>query len=99
MEKLRAAMKSNEYYFRKEMESGRTSQEKLENSFRVMQDELKALKSRMNKAEEWISDMEDKMMEITNQDSRRKTKWENMKAIWDLWDNIKQTNLHIIGIK
>ena len=21
-----------------------------------------------------------------------------MKAIWDLWDNIKQANLHIIGI-
>ena len=30
-----------------------------------MQTELKAIKSRMNNAEEWISDVEDRIMEIT----------------------------------
>ena len=30
-----------------------------------MQTELKALKSRVNNAEEWISDLEDRIMEIT----------------------------------
>ena len=39
------------------------SQEKLENSFAEMQAELKALKSRMNNAEEQISDLEDRIME------------------------------------
>ena len=39
--------------------------EKLENSFTETQTELKALKSRMNNAEEQISDLKDRIMEIT----------------------------------
>ena len=58
-------MKSNAYYFRKDLENIRRSQEILENSFSEMQGELTALKSRMNNAEEWISDLEDRIMEIT----------------------------------
>ena len=49
---LRADMNSNADYFRKELENIRRSQEKLENSFAEMQTELRALKSRMNNAEE-----------------------------------------------
>ena len=45
-------MNSNADYFRNELENIRRSQEKLENSFAEMQTELKALKSRMNNAEE-----------------------------------------------
>ena len=58
-------MSSNADSFRKEIENIRRSQGKLENSFIEMQIELKALKSRMHHAEDWISDMEDKIMEIT----------------------------------
>ena len=57
----------------------RKSQEKLENLFAETQAELKALKSRMNNAEEQINDLEDRIMEITQDD--RKTKWKNMKPI------------------
>ena len=39
--------------------------EKIENSFAEMQTELKAPKSRMINAEERISDLEDRIMEIT----------------------------------
>ena len=48
-----------------ELETIRRSQEKLENSFPGMQAELKALKRKMNNAEERISDLEDRIMEIT----------------------------------
>ena len=58
-------MNSNEDSFRKELVNIRRSQEKLENSFEDIQTELKAMKSRMNNAEEQISDMEDKILEIT----------------------------------
>ena len=58
-------MKSNADSIRKELENIRRSQEKLENSFADTQTELKPIKSRMNNAEEWISDMEDRIMEIT----------------------------------
>ena len=52
MKELRVDMTTNADYFRKEIENIRRSQEKLENSFAEMQAELKALKSRMNNAEE-----------------------------------------------
>ena len=58
-------MNSNADYFRKELEDIRRSQEKLENSFAETQAELQALKSRMNNAEEQRSDLEDRIMEIT----------------------------------
>ena len=45
-----------------------------------MQAELKALKSRMNNAEKQISDLEDKIMEIT-QLADRKPNEKKMKAI------------------
>ena len=51
MKELRVDINSNADYFRKELENMR-SQEKLENSFAEMQTKLKALKSRMNNAEE-----------------------------------------------
>ena len=58
-------MNSNADYFRKELENIRRSQEKLENSFAKTQAGLEALKSRMNNAEEQSSDLEERIMEIT----------------------------------
>ena len=58
-------MNSNLEYFRKALESIRRSQEKLENLFAELQAELKALKSKINNAEEWRSELEVRKMEIT----------------------------------
>ena len=63
MKELRADMNSNADFFRKEIENMK-SQEKLENSFAETQADSKALKSRMSNAEEQISDLEDRIMEI-----------------------------------
>ena len=64
-----------------------------------MQPELKALKNRMNNAEEQISDMEDKIMEITQSGQQTENQMKKHESnIRDLWDNIKWANLHIIGI-
>ena len=58
-------MNSNADSFRKDLENIRRSQEKLENSFSEIQTELKALKSRMDNAEEQISYLKDRIVEIT----------------------------------
>ena len=53
----------------------------------------------MNNAEEWISDVEDRIMETTQsgqQTENQMIKYES--HIRDLSDNIKQDNLCIIGI-
>ena len=47
----------------------------------------------MSEAEEWMSELEDKMMEITYEE-QNKTK----DSLRDLWDNIKCTNIWIIGV-
>ena len=64
IKELRVNKNSNADSFRKELENIRKNQEKLENSFAEMQMKPKALKSRMNNAEELISDLEDRIMEI-----------------------------------
>ena len=55
----------------------------------------------MNNAEEIISDLENIMMEITQSeksDKKKKQMKKHESNIRDLRDNIKQANLHIIGI-
>ena len=49
---LRVEIKRNADHFRQEIEKNKRKIEKLENSFAEMQMELKALKSRMNNADE-----------------------------------------------
>ena len=53
----------------------------------------------MNNAEERISDVEQRIMEITQSGQQTENQVKKHESnIGDLWDNIKQANLHIIGI-
>ena len=98
MKELRVDVNSNADYFRKELENTRI-QEKLENPFAETQTKLKAQKSRMNNAEEQISDVEDRIMEITQIGHQTENQMKKHESnIRDLWDNIKQANLRILGI-
>ena len=71
-------MKSNADYL--EIENIR-SQEKIKNSFAETQTKLKVLRSRMNSAEEWISDSKDKIVEITQLGQQTENQMENTKAM------------------
>ena len=70
-------MDNNADYFRKALKNIRRSQEKLENSFAELQTELKALNNIINNAEEWVSDLEDRIMEIPNQTEKQMKKYES----------------------
>ena len=53
----------------------------------------------MNNAEEQISDLEDRIMEITQSGQQTENQMKKHESnIRDLWDNIKRANLRIIGI-
>ena len=53
----------------------------------------------MNNTEEQISDVEDRITEITQSGQQTENQMRKHESnIRDLWDNIKQANLHIIGI-
>ena len=71
-----------------------------------MNNTLEAISNRIIEAE-WISNLEDRMVEITaekqNIEKRMKKKTskqtnkKNEDSLRDLWNNIKHTNIHIIG--
>ena len=60
---------------------------------------LEGTNSRLTETEEQISEMEDRVVEITatekNKEKRMKKSEESLR---DLWDNIKHTNIRIIGV-
>ena len=69
----------------------------MNNTVSEMKNTLEGINSR-TEAEEWICDLEDRMVEFTalekNKEKRRKR---NEDSLRDLWDNIKCTNICIIG--
>ena len=81
LKELREDMNSNADSLRKELENIKRSQEKLENSFAEIETELRAVTTRMNNAEEWISDVEDRIMEITQTGQQTDNQMKNMKTI------------------
>ena len=71
----------------------------MNNTLNEIKDSLEGINSRITEAEEQISDLEDKIVEITTTEQKKE---ERMKRIDDslrnLWDNIKCTNIRIIGV-
>ena len=64
-----------------------------------MKNTLKGITSRITEAEKRISDLEDKMVEFTvGEQNKEKTMKRNEDSLRDLWDNIKCTNIRIIGV-
>ena len=59
-----------------------------------MSNTLEGINSRITKAEEWINDLEERMVEIsaTEQYIEKRMK-RNEDSLRDLWDNIKHMNI------
>ena len=54
---------------------------------------------RISEAEEWISELEDKMVEITSEEQNKVKRMKITEdSLRDLWDNIKRTNIWNIGV-
>ena len=60
---------------------------------------LEGINSRITEAEERISDVEDKIMEIATTEQNKEKRMKRLEdSLRDLWDNIKCTNIRIIGV-
>ena len=65
----------------------------MNNTINEMKNSLEGIKSRIAEAEEWISDLEDKIVEITTVAQNKEKKMKRIEeSLRDLWDNIKRTN-------
>ena len=71
----------------------------MNNTINEIKNSLEGINIRITEAEEQRSDLEDKIVEITtaelNKEKRIKRIEDNLR---DLWDNIKCTNIRIIGV-
>ena len=60
---------------------------------------LEGINSRISEAEERISELEDKMVEITSEEQNKVKRMKKTEdSLRDLWDNINHTNIRIIGV-
>ena len=64
-----------------------------------MKTTLEGINSRITEAEEWITDLEGRMVEFTTMEQNKEKRMKrNEDSLRELWDNIKCNNIHIIGV-
>ena len=70
----------------------------MHNTINEIKNSLEGINSRITEAEERISD-EDKIVEITTAEQNKEKRMKRTEdSLRDLWDNIKCTNIRIIGV-
>ena len=71
----------------------------MNNTITEMKTTLEGINSRITEAEEWISELEERMVAFTavEQNTEKRMK-RNEDSLRDLWDNIKCNNIRIIGV-
>lgn len=52
----------------------------------------------LNEAEEWISELDNRVVGITAVEQKKKRMKRNKGSLRYLWDNIKHTSIHIIEV-
>ena len=71
----------------------------MNNTTNEIKNSLEGINSKITKAGEHISDMEDKIVEITTAEQNKENRMKRIKdSLRDLWDNIKCTNILIIRV-
>ena len=83
----------------KHLEELKNKQTEMNNTITEMKNTLEGINSRIPEAEEWISDLEDRMVEFTAaEQNKEKRMRRNEDSLRNLWDNIKCNNIRIIGV-
>ena len=71
----------------------------MNNTINEIKNSLEGINRRINEAEEWLSDLEDKIVEITTTEQNKEKRMKrNEDSLRELWDNIKCNNIRIIGV-
>ena len=84
--------------FNKDPEELKSKQTMMNNTINEIKNALEGINSRVTEAKERISDLEDKIVETNTAENKEKRMKRNEDSLRDLWDNIKQTNIWIIGV-
>ena len=71
----------------------------MQNTITEIKNSPEAANSRIQEAEECISEVEDRLVEIMDAEQKREKRLKtNEESLRELWDNVKCSNIHIIGV-
>ena len=85
--------------FNKDLEDLKSKQAMMKNTINEIKNSLEGINSRITAAEKRVSDLEDKIVEITTAEQKKEKRMRRIEdSLRDLWNNIKCTNIRIIGI-
>ena len=69
------------------------------NTINEIKNSLEGINSRITEAEEWISDLEDKIVQITTTEQEKEKRMHRIEdSLRDLLEDTKCTNIRIIGV-
>ena len=99
IQNLRNKMEKIQETFNKDLEELKSKQTMMNNTINKIKNTLEGINSRIIEAKKRISDMEDKRVEITTAEQNKENGIKRIEdSLRDLWDNIKCTNIRIIGV-
>ena len=81
----------------KELENIKNNLTQLKNTITEMKNTPEGISHKINEAEKWISELEGRVVEITAVKQKKRMK-RNEDSLRDLWENIKDSNICIIGV-
>ena len=85
--------------FNKDLEELKSTQTMMNNTINEIKISLEGINSRITEAEERISDLKDKIVEITTAEQNKEKRMKRIEeSLRDLWDDIKRANIRIIGV-
>ena len=80
--------------FNKDLQELKTKQTKVNNTTNEIKNSLEGINRRITGAEEQISDLEDKIVEITTAEQNKVKRMKKIEdSLRDLWDNMKCSNI------
>ena len=97
MEKIQEAFNTVNAITR-DIEEIKNKQTEMNNTITEIKNTLEGTNSRITETEERISGLEDRMVEITAEEQNKGKIKRIEERIRDLWNNIKCTNIQIIGV-
>ena len=95
---LENKMEKTEEIINKDLKQLKKKYTETNNTNTEIKNTLEWINSRICEAEEHISGLEDKMVEIISEENKVKRMKRTEDNLRDLWDNIKHTNIQIIGV-
>ena len=95
---LKNKMEKMQDSINKDLEELKNKHTNTNNRITEIKNTVEGINSRISEAEQ-ISELEDKMVEITSEEQNKIKRMKRTEdSLRDLWDNIKRTNIRIIGV-